>query len=481
MAVAVGLLVGGVALRADDCDKPNRHLDRFEHYEGTKTCLECHEHEARTFFDSRHYQWRGGAPDPDKLRADRDESLGKLTTINDFCTTPGYQWIGEVVNSEGKVLARGCSACHAGLGKLPGREPTREQLENMDCLICHASGYRRNLYATEDGGWEWRPILYNNQEGMDSVSKRISLPDRSMCLRCHSASGGGPNFKRGDIEYALKDPDFEHDVHMSSRKEGGQDMWCIDCHINDEHTHRMIGRGVDMAANDRPDLNIDCNRGCHEGYSHSESDDADIDKHGRLACQTCHIAEFARDEATDMFRDWSNLHFDEDKGKYMYFQKLEYDVVPVYAWYNGNRYVQAPGKPVHRNAQGEVTMILPEGSRDDPNSMIAPFKLHRGRLPVLNEQGWLAPLTTEELYVHGNPDKAVVDGVKHWYGLDVGIEDFEWVDTIRYMGIYHSVQPAEDAVACADCHSEGGRMDWQALGYEADPSPEEERAREARQ
>ncbi len=467
--LAVVLLFGCGAAVAHDPEKPNRHADRFEHYEGTETCLECHEQEARTFFDSRHYQWRGGAPDPEA--ADfykKSEAMGKLTTINDFCTAPGYQWIGEVVNADGKVMAKGCSACHAGLGEMPGREPTRAQLENMDCLICHASGYRRDLYAKEGGGWEWRPILHNNQEGMDSVSKRISLPDRSMCLRCHSASGGGPNFKRGDIEYALKDPDYEHDVHMASRKEGGQDMWCIDCHTDDTHTHRVIGRGVDLAANDRPDKSIDCAGQCHAGHTHA---DADLDKHGRLACETCHIPEFARDEATDMFRDWSNVHFDEKKGKYIYEQVLEYDVEPVYAWYNGDRYALQPGNTVRRTAAGKVAMVLPEGARDDPGSRISPFKLHRGRLPILKKEQWVAPLTTEELYVHGNPDQAVRDGVKHWYGLEVDSDDFEWEETVRYMGIYHAVPPAEEALECGACHLAGGRMEWQALGYDGDPYP----------
>ncbi|MDX1733148.1 MAG: hypothetical protein R3228_02240, partial [Halioglobus sp.] len=424
------LFLSAAGALAHDADKPNRHADRYQHYEGTKTCLECHEEEALTFFHSRHYQWRGGAPDPDEARAARDAELGKLTTINDFCTTPGYQWIGEVVNDKGKVLARGCSSCHSGLGKMPGTEPTRDQLENMDCLICHASGYRRNLYRDEQGEWEWRPILYENQEGLDIVSKRVTLPDRAICLRCHAASGGGPNFKRGDIEYILKEPDFEHDVHMAPRSEGGQDMWCIDCHTDDEHTHRMIGRGIDLAANDRPDRTLDCSGQCHQDFAHQ--DNADLDRHDRLTCPTCHIPSFARDEATDMFRDWSNVHFDEDKGKYMYDQELEYDVEPVYAWYNGDRYAQTPGKAVRRDARGRVAMILPEGDRDDPQARIAPFKLHRGRLPVLKQQQWLAPLTTEELYVHGNPDQAVRDGVRHWYGLEVDADDFVWEETIRY-------------------------------------------------
>lgn len=467
----LGWVLAGCAAGAfaHDPEKPNRHAERFEHYEGTKTCLECHEAEALTFFDSQHYKWRGGTPD--LVNTEEMEKLGKLSMVNDFCTNPGgSQWIGQVLNEEGKVLAKGCSGCHAGLGKLPGPEPTREQLENIDCLMCHASGYRRDLYATEEGGWEWRPILYQNQEGLDSVSKRISLPDRAMCLRCHSSSGGGPNFKRGDIEYALKDPDYEHDVHMASVKEGGQDMWCIDCHIDDEHTHRVIGRGVDMAATDRPDRELSCAGQCHQDFAH---DEPDIDRHGRLTCPTCHIPEFARDDPTDMFRDWSNISYNEEKGKYVYYQDLEYDVEPVYAWFNGSSFAQVPGRPVQRNAEGKITMVLPQGDRNDPAARIAPFKLHRGKLPVLTEQQWIAPITTEELYHHGDVDKAVRDGTRSLYGLEDA--EFEWEETIRYMGIYHAVPPAEDALDCGDCHSPGGRMDWQALGYEEDPYPEQGR------
>jgi Cytochrome c bacterial len=459
------LLASSSVVLAHDEDKPNRHENRYEHYEGTTTCLECHEEEALTFFHSQHYQWRGGTPD--LVNTSAAEKYGKLSMINDFCTNPGgSQWIGKVENSDGKVLAKGCSNCHAGLGKLPAREPSREQLENIDCLICHASGYRRDLYSTDEGHWEWKPILHENQEGLDIISKRISLPDRTMCLRCHSASGGGPNFKRGDIEYILKDPDFEHDVHMSSKREGGQDMWCIDCHTDDEHTHRVIGRGVDMAATDSPDKNIDCAGSCHQDLAHASDN---INLHTRLSCPTCHIPEFARDDPTDMMRDWSEVHYSEDKGKYMYKQELEYDVEPVYAWYNGSSFAQVPGQPVKRNAEGKITMVLPEGNRQDASAKIAPFKLHRGRLPVLTKQQWLAPVMTEELYLHGDVNKAVNDAVKNLYGLEN--VPFSWEPTIRYMSINHAIPPSEDALGCADCHVENGRMDWQALGYEADPYP----------
>ena len=37
------------------------------------------------------------------------------------------------------------------------------------------------------------------------------------------------------------------------------------------------------------------------------------------------------------------------------------------------------------------------------------------------------------------------------------------------MGIFHAVQPAENALGCLDCHGPDGRLDWRGLGYDADP------------
>ena len=35
--------------------------------------------------------------------------------------------------------------------------------------------------------------------------------------------------------------------------------------------------------------------------------------------------------------------------------------------------------------------------------------------------------------------------------------------------ITHMVQPASDALQCAECHADNGRLDWKALGYPGDP------------
>jgi len=438
--------------------KEYSHQKYFEHYQGTKTCLKCHMKDARAFFRSQHYQWQGEAP---QVIDSNGQKLGKINTINDFCTNPMSNWIGEVHNSRGEVLSKGCSKCHAGLGKLPSTEMSREQLENIDCLICHASGYRRDLYPTDDGGWEWRPILWKNQEGMDSVSKRISMPKRSMCLRCHSGSGGGPNFKRGDLEYELADPEREFDVHMSS---DGADLTCVDCHAGEDH--RVKGRGVDLAGTDMPDARLTCdNDDCHGAAPH---DVLVLDRHTeRVYCTTCHIPTFAKSDPTDMVRDWSTPKYHEEADKYSATITMGSDVEPVFAWYNGMTHAQLPGKPVVKLPDGSVGMMVPDGSLDDPKAKLYAFKLHRGKMPVLADTGWVVPIQVEEFFADGDIDRAVRHATEVMYGK--GDADYEWVDTTRYMGIFHEVQPASEALSCLDCHGRDGRLSWEALGYEEDP------------
>ena len=109
-------LVVPVLAAASGADQENRHKRWVMEYTGTETCLKCHEEEAEAFFHSQHYQWRGETPAV--VNAD-GERLGKLTMINDGGTNPcGPQWIGKVTNDDGKVLAKGSSPCHAGLGLL---------------------------------------------------------------------------------------------------------------------------------------------------------------------------------------------------------------------------------------------------------------------------------------------------------------------------------------------------------------------------
>ncbi len=433
------------------------HADYFEHYEGTKTCLSCHEKEAKSFFSSQHYQWLGEAT---HISNAQGKKLGKMNTVNDFCTNPAANWIGRVENSKGEVLTRGCSACHAGLGLKPEATLSQAQLENIDCLQCHASGYRREVFKNTKGEWEWRAILWENKEGLDSVSKRISLPTRTMCLRCHASSGGGPNFKRGDIEYTLADTVRDYDVHMGK---DGANMECIGCHKGSDH--RVKGRGSDLSASDMPET-VRC-QDCHKDAPHA---DANLNKHAtRVDCSVCHIPNFARTDATDMHRDYSVTAYNPVAEKYGATISLKKDVTPVYAWFNGKTREQLLSEPLNKLPDGSVGMMIPEGSRQDPASHIFAFKLHRGKLPYLKDKGWILPVQVEEFFRTGDVDGAVKAAAEFTYGIKNA--KYGWVETTRYMGIYHGVRPKAQALGCGDCHGEKSRMDWKALGYNSDPKP----------
>jgi hypothetical protein len=457
---AVLVTVGGLGVGRGYGGEPPRysHSEYVEKYEGTKTCLECHKDEAESFFHSQHYQWQGDAPG---IVNAKGRKLGKLNTMNDFCTNPLANWIGNALNADSVVVAQGCSKCHAGLGKKPEVTMTPEQLENIDCLICHATGYRRDLYKTETGGWEWKPILWNNPEGLTSVARRISRPQSVMCLRCHAGAGGGPNYKRGDIEYALTECDSTYDVHMGKN---GRNMQCVDCHAGADH--RVRGRGADLSGTDYPAKPLSCAASdCHGESPHKVPI---LDRHTkRVSCTVCHIREFAKTDSTDMRRDWSKPFHIVDGNKYSATITKQLNVTPVYAWYDGRTHLQMMGEPIERRSDGTVGIMTPVASHRDKSAKIYAFKLHRAVLPVLKGKDWVIPIAVEEFFGDGNIDKAVRGAAKVTYGLED--PEYRWVNTVRYMGIFHEVQPAARAVQCLECHSPGGRLDWKALGYKGDP------------
>ena len=102
------LVIIGLAASFRGAAAEYSHEDHIKEYKGTRTCLKCHREDAESFFHSQHYQWQGVTPG---LVNTEDERLGKLSMVNDFCTNPAANWIGQTKNAEGKVLARGCSAC----------------------------------------------------------------------------------------------------------------------------------------------------------------------------------------------------------------------------------------------------------------------------------------------------------------------------------------------------------------------------------
>ena len=136
---------------------------------------------------------------------------GKINGINDFCLYVGNteaNWIGKMVNLNGVTVDGGCARCHAGLGARPDPNSADTlQLENIDCLICHSPKYRRTVKEITPGTFRFVPDEAAMGVTIMEAAADIHLTSRGLCLQCHARSGGGNNFKRGDLEMAHQPPD----------------------------------------------------------------------------------------------------------------------------------------------------------------------------------------------------------------------------------------------------------------------------------
>jgi len=267
----------------------------------------------------------------------------------------------------------------------------------------------------------------------------------------------------------LIDPSPELDFHM-----GGLDFECSECHTADDHN--ILGAGNSSIATDSN--HISCTD-CHEDDVHTSEA---LNRHtNTVACETCHIPDFAREIPTKIWWDWSTAGQDKEaekdefglplysnkKGDFKYGK----NVIPEYRWFNGSANYYISGEKL------DPTQILKlnslNGDISDPTAKIYPFKVMRGKqiydeknnyLIIPNLYGKKGYWTTFDWNEAAKIGMDVVD-------LDYS-GSYGFVETEMNWTIHHMVAPAENALNCTSCHGikGGNRMDWGALGYEKDPN-----------
>jgi len=439
--------------KAPDRAVTGSHADRFTVYEGTLTCLTCHETEAREVHASVHYQWQGDAAKTVGLDTSK---AGKLGGTNDFCGYPNINWIGKMTTVNGNQVDGGCAKCHVGLGEKPTSEPVQSQLENIDCLICHSETYKRKVEMV-DGSFRFVPDTDNMTVTLLQAAVDLKSPGNDRCLNCHAFAGGGNNFKRGDLEDAHRNPTLTLDVHMAPASNGGAGLKCLDCH--NTTSHQIPGRGTDLRPLDGTE-EVSCSS-CHGERPH---DNQDLDKHtARLSCTVCHIPSFAKTAPTDMDRDWSRSGvLVAEKGLYEPYHQQALNVTPVYRFFNGLSYFYQFGEPVNPGADGRVLMAAPLGDIHDPGAKIQAFKRHRATLPMDPETNRLLPMKIGLFFQTGQVDQAIEQGTGA-VGWDYNGHEFTLAE--RYMGLFHEVSAKSQALSCNSCHDQGTRMDFASLGY----------------
>lgn len=438
--------------------------------EVTAACLSCHTEADDQVRQSIHFTWEFEHPVTGQL-------LGKRHVINAFC--------GNVVGNEPR-----CTSCHAGYGWTDMHQPPPQQSAAVDCLICHD---RSGGYTKLSTGAGHPPMATKGETitgapakpvDLRSAALSVGLPGRENCGQCHFYGGGGDNVKHGDLSSALFDPPLSVDVHMSP---DGQDFACSTCHVSE--AHQWAGSRYAMHASDPegtglpgPRRAVATCQSCHDNAPHPMTlTGIKLNDHtDTVACQTCHIPEFARGGvATKMKWDWSTagrlengkplsiggyIQGDgEDRHTYLS-TKGDFEwgenVVPYYAWFDGQMEYTTGDQTIDPTRVVEVNHF--GGGPEDGQSRIWPFKRLIGRQAydsvndhLIYSQVW-GPTTDTAFWTNFDWGKAIAAGMKA-AGMPYSGQ-YGFVDTHFYWPITHMVAPATDALKCEDCHVENGRL-----------------------
>jgi len=436
--------------------------------EVTETCLICHTEAAKQVQHTKHWTWLSTDPKTGQVR-------GKKNIINNYCTSP--------TSNE-----KDCMACHAGYDWKDKNFDFSVQ-KNVDCLVCHdTTGTYRKLPGFA-GHPVYEDVEFPAKSGkivkavdLKAVAQGVGKSSRSNCGSCHFFGAGANGAKHGDLDSSMANPTKYLDVHMDK---DGLNFSCAACHTASSHQIAGSRYNVTAAATGGPHLRgkdgdapLSCQY-CHGNKPHPEAM-AKLNQHTeKIACQTCHIPEFARNSiGAEISWDWSKAtsmgpdgkpytskdsagrrSFDSKKGVWVW----EAFVIPQYVWFNGQSTYKVigdkidPSKPVHINEIG--------GAPNDPNSRIWPMKVHHGKQPYDKVNNYLTLQHTggeDETALWHNYDwqKAIAEGMRQG-GLPYSGQ-YGFVDTTMTWPITHMVSPKGDALSCAQCHAPSigvGRLD----------------------
>ncbi len=498
-------LLAGVALlfsSAVFASTPTADHSKFEELQGdfatgpdvTAACLGCHTEAASQMQKTMHWQWKDGMPS--------GEVVGKMNVVNNFCVA---------VNSNEPR----CTSCHVGYGYKDQKFDFSANNETaVDCLVCHDTTKEYKKFPVGAGHPNYKPAEWPKGSGkirpvanLSKVAQNVGLPDRDNCGSCHFFGGGGDGVKSGDRDSSLSKPSLALDVHMSP---DGQDFACQACHTADGHAiagsrnQPMVHDTVGIDFPGHTDGNRASCESCHDQQPHKSDGDnkSDIKKVARLnghtrrvACQTCHIPQIAREKPTKTWWDWSTAGKKNDAGKpyvvkgdlgkAVYNSKKgdfvwETNVTPTYIWFNGEMDHSTIGEAVAPGEDGVIELIKLGGSVNDPNAKLTPFKVMRGKQP------W-DPVNKKMIVPHlFGKDKAAYWKSYDWQkasaaGQKASGVDFsgtvEFIETSYPIPVNHMVGPADTSLKCESCHNEDVDEPWDQLSkqvFDAEDLLEEE-------
>lgn len=408
--------------------------------EVTETCISCHTERHREIMSSSHWNW-------ERVGFSKSRgivSTGKKNVINNFC-------IGSGSNEQA------CAVCHIGFG-MNSNMYDFDNARNVDCMVCHDNS-EEYFKGSAMAGYPDRTV------NLTKVAQSVGAPTRHNCGACHFFSGGGNNVKHGDLEAALLSTSREVDVHMASN---GMNLECVACHTAENH--QILGKLYSVSTDNTN--RASCEQ-CHTNTPHLSDM---LNRHGsKVACQTCHIPEYAKVNSTKMAWKWSEAGKLRDGMPYSVTDSLgndlylstkgsfvwERNVQPDYLWFNGTADLYVIGDSIKSNP---VYINRLFGSYSDKESKIIPVKINTGDQIydkvyqyLIQPKLYGSEKGDSAFWIDFDWEKAAVAGMKEM-GLPYSGE-YGFVETVMHWPVNHMVAPKENAVGCAECHTrENGRL-----------------------
>ena len=480
-ALAATIAFSVLCVTSSHADFDHRPVFSTFEYEGPRSCALCHNEELQDMLNTVHYRFQSELPDGYQFDEHGDEVTfqysGKLWKLCGFPTTlPQFNWLGVLADDPATPhvdKTGGCAKCHIGIGLKPytatgNSVPQVADLDNIDCLVCHAKSYQRKFYvAKTDGQPDLNPLgapvvlavprldgeldWSVHREAAKTVGGR---PTSEACLQCHAAAGGGTfqadtynyaSFKRGSI-YGRG-----ADVHADAG------MTCADCHYAGDHKMKRPLNN-DLSAHDVIVDHQMCTD-CHSAKAHLDNR---YNKHTeKIACTTCH----ATSKGGITYKDFSqSVAPDPNDPLGLYavaISTTQGDTALSYKWFNGT--------------VGHE--IAPLGSRED--GRIYPFRPVAFNQP-LDASGHPIPVKWGIFFKTGNMQQAIASGRSLYAGLysdakgaKYGIPpmpgEFDHFGSIPCGGfsVSHGITKV-NALHCTDCHSHESGLDFATLGYSAE-------------
>ncbi|MCL4179814.1 MAG: tetrathionate reductase family octaheme c-type cytochrome [Verrucomicrobia bacterium] len=436
-------------------------------YQDASSCTTCHWKEvngtritaADEIMETSHWTW-------EHLDSATGDRLGKKHVINNYCIA--------VASNEPR-----CTSCHVGIG-WKDKSFDFTDATKVDCLVCHDTTGTYKKFptlagapwtgpgTTNFGGVTWQPV------NLLAVAQSVGKTSRATCGACHFFGGGGDAVKHGDLDSSLYNPDRSLDVHMGVN---GLNFTCANCHEPTDG-HHIPGTYYPKDTTD----NQSCQK-CHTASPHKTGADANrLNTHSlRVACQTCHIPQFARGRTTKISWDWSTAGQKDANGK-NYVQRdangdpiydtqkgtftWQDEVTPEYVWYNGGMTYVTLDDTIDPDQL--VTINQLHGSLLDSKSLIFPVKRFTGVQPYDAGRNTLAVP-----HLFGSDANAYWKSFDWNLSLQAGMSyvDREYSGQLGFLRTEmfwiqnHMVAPKEQALTCASCHTPGARLDFAALGY----------------